>query len=122
MAELEIDINMRIREWDVIQVKLTTFLFLTLLACEQAFQLGESREVTRQRHAKGDASQSFAARSRVLSRLAPEMESLLAVFVTVNPRNYLNLIQRDAILPKYQYFTDGPFLSHFSNCRKRAKN
>lgn len=53
MAELEIDINMRIREWDVIQVK--TSLFLSLLACEQAFQLGESREVTRQRHAKGDA-------------------------------------------------------------------
>ena len=56
MAELEIDINMRIREWDVIQVK--TSLFLSLLACEQAFQLWESREVTRQRHAKGDAPQA----------------------------------------------------------------
>ena len=56
MAELEIDINMRIREWDVIQVK--TSLFQSLLACEQAFQLGESREVTRQRHAKGDAPQA----------------------------------------------------------------
>lgn len=56
MAELEIDINVRIREWDVIQVK--TSLFLSLLACEQAFQLGESREVTRQRHAKGDAPQA----------------------------------------------------------------
>lgn len=58
MAELEIDINMRIREWDVIQVKLTTSLFLSLLACQQAFQLRESREVTRQRHAKGDAPQA----------------------------------------------------------------
>lgn len=56
MAELEVDINMRIREWDVIQVK--TSLFLSLLACEQAFQLWESREVTRQRHAKGDAPQA----------------------------------------------------------------
>ena len=56
MAELEIDINMRIREWDVIQVK--TSLFLSLLACEQAFQLWESREGTRQRHAKGDAPQA----------------------------------------------------------------
>lgn len=56
MAELEIDMNMRIREWDVIQVK--TSLFLSLLACEQAFQLWESREVTRQRHAKGDAPQA----------------------------------------------------------------
>ena len=92
MAELEIDINMRIREWDVIQVK--TSLFLSLLACEQAFQLGESLEVTRQRHAKGDAPRSFAARSRVLSQ---------------TPQNYFNLVQRDAILPKYQYFTDGSF-------------
>lgn len=56
MAELEIDINMRIREWDVIQVK--TSLFLSLLACEQAFQLWESGEVTRQGHAKGDAPQA----------------------------------------------------------------
>ena len=56
MAELEIDINMRIREWDVIQVK--TSLFQSLLACEQAFQLWESGEVTRQRHAKGDAPQA----------------------------------------------------------------
>ena len=83
MAELEIDINMRIREWDVIQVKLTTSLFLSLLACQQAFQLRESREVTRQRHAKGDAPRSFAARSRVLSQ---------------TPQNYFNLVQRDAIL------------------------
>ena len=36
------------------------------LACEQALLLGESREVTREPHAKGDAS---ASRSRVLSRL-----------------------------------------------------
>ena len=36
------------------------------LACEQALLLGESREVTRELHAKGDAS---ASRSRVLSRL-----------------------------------------------------
>ena len=107
MAELEIDINMRIREWDVIQVKLTTSLFLSLLACQQAFQLRESREVTRQRYAKGDAPRSFAARSRVLSQ---------------TPQNYFNLVQRDAILPKYQYFTDGSFSTHFSNCRKRAKN
>ena len=104
MAELEIDINMRIREWDVIQVK--TSLFLSLVAWEQAFQLGESREVTRQRQ-KGDASRSFAARSRVLSQ---------------TPQNYFNLLQRDAILPKYQYFTDGSFSTHFSNCRKQAKN
>ena len=68
MAELEIDINMRKREWDVIQVKLRNSLFLSFLACEQAFHSGESREVTRQRHAKGDTPQSFAARSRVLSQ------------------------------------------------------
>lgn len=105
MAELEIDINMRIREWDVIQVK--TSLFLSLLACEKAFQLGESREVTRQRHAEGDAPRSFAARSRVLSQ---------------TPQNYFNLVQKDAILPKYQYFTDVSFSTHFSYCRKRAKN
>ena len=33
------------------------------IACERALHLGESREVTREQHAKGDAS----ARSRVLS-------------------------------------------------------
>ena len=37
------------------------------VACEQALHLGESREVTRELHAKDDAS--FAAPSTVLSRL-----------------------------------------------------
>jgi len=45
------------------------------LACEQAIHLEESREVTRERHTKGDttvrgASRGFAARTRVISRLA----------------------------------------------------
>ena len=31
-------------------------LFLCALACEQAFHLGKSREITREQHAKGDAS------------------------------------------------------------------
>ena len=37
------------------------------VACEQALNLGESREVTREPHAKDDAS--FAAPSQVFSRL-----------------------------------------------------
>ena len=40
-------------------------------ACQQAFHLGESPEVTREQQAKGDASAwGFAARSPILSRLA----------------------------------------------------
>ena len=44
MAELEIDINMRIREWDVIQVK--TFL-LVIVSLRASFSIGGAREVTR---------------------------------------------------------------------------
>ena len=40
------------------------------VACEQALHLGESREVTREQHAKGNASARGAPRLRVLSRLA----------------------------------------------------
>ena len=104
MAELEIDINMRIREWDVIQVK--TFL-LVIVSLRASFSIGgvaRSHALTARERRRPS---SFAARSRVLSQ---------------TPQNYFNLVQRDAILPKYQYFTDGSFSTHFSNCRKRAKN
>ena len=41
------------------------------LACEQALQLGESREVMREQQAKRDTSAwGFAARSPILSRFA----------------------------------------------------
>ena len=56
-----------------------TIHIIPQVACEQALNLGESREVTREPHAKDDAS--FAAPSPVLSRLvslATWMESLLA--------------------------------------------
>jgi len=44
-----------------------TIHIISQVACEQALREGESREVTREPHAKDDAS--FAARSPVLSRL-----------------------------------------------------
>ena len=47
------------------------------LACEQALLLGESREVTRESHAKGDAS-ARGPLARALSRGPLEIESLLA--------------------------------------------
>jgi len=54
-------------------------------ACEQALLLGESREVTREPHAKGDASARgplARALSRGLLRLPLEIESLLARWLT----------------------------------------
>ena len=65
MAELEIDINMRIREWDVIQVK--TSLFLSLLACEQAFQLG-SREKSRVNGTRKEKPLEVSLLARAFSR------------------------------------------------------
>ena len=61
------------------------------LVCEQALHLGKSREVTREQHAKGDAS-ARAAHSRVLSRLTclaiKYIESLLAQAAKVNLKSH----------------------------------
>ena len=49
-------------------VVVVVFFFFNNLSCEQALHLGASREVLRERHAKGDESaKAGKKRSRVLS-------------------------------------------------------
>ena len=60
-------INLRSLAYFFFPIWRLTIHINTQVACEQALHLGESREVTREPHAKDGAS--FAARSRVLSRL-----------------------------------------------------